>query len=233
MDIATLVSALAPAFAAGFALQRLLEILDPILDKIRNGEHKRIVLGLLSFGSGLGLAAWPQMRVLIRLVVPSQDVLPAFVDYLVTALILSGGTEGFNSVIKFLSYKKEEKKAAAVAEKIGVNKFLARRGITMERALAETMARENIDFTPGEAMLIAYRSVTTTTGSAEPITPTATLAKYGAREPDIPTIRDKVINNPEYGLLFYERSLNPNALKDLSTSWTLQELADITFDESF
>jgi hypothetical protein len=31
MDMAKLIAALAPAFAAGFALQRLLEILDPIL----------------------------------------------------------------------------------------------------------------------------------------------------------------------------------------------------------
>ena len=30
----TLVIALGPAFAAGFALQRLLEILDPLLDKM-------------------------------------------------------------------------------------------------------------------------------------------------------------------------------------------------------
>jgi hypothetical protein len=102
----------------------------------------------------------------------------------------------------------------------------------MERAITKDLAFEDVDFTPGEAMLIAYKSVTTTTGSAEPITPTATLAKYGAREPDIPTIRNKVINNPQYGLPFYGRTMDPNALKDLSTSWTLQELADVTFDES-
>jgi hypothetical protein len=128
MDIATLVAALAPAFASGFALQRLLEILDPILDKIRSGEHKKVVLGLISFSSGLGLAAWPRMRVLSHLVVTPEYV-PQFVDYMVTALILSGGTEGFNSILKFLNYKKEETKAAAVSETLEAN--MKRRRMTL------------------------------------------------------------------------------------------------------
>jgi len=111
MDIATLVKAFGPAFAAGFALQRLLEILDPFLDRIKKGEHKRIVLGLTSFAAGLGLAAWPKIRVLTPLVTPESA--PELLDYLVTALVVSGGTEGFNSIIKFLSYKKEETKEEA------------------------------------------------------------------------------------------------------------------------
>lgn len=116
MDIATLVSALAPAFAAGFALQRLLEILDPILDKIGKGERKKIVLGLVSFVSGLGLASWEGIRVLTNLKVSQGDVW--FLDYLVTALILSGGTEGFNSIVKFLNYKKEETKQEADTKEV-------------------------------------------------------------------------------------------------------------------
>jgi hypothetical protein len=111
MDMAHLVVALAPAFAAGFALQRLLEILDPILDRIKNGENKKIVLGLISFAAGLGLATWPKIRVLNQLVAP--DTVPSLLDYLVTGLIVSGGTEGFNSILKFMSYKKEEKKQEA------------------------------------------------------------------------------------------------------------------------
>lgn len=120
MDIGTLVAALAPAFAAGFALQRLLEILDPILDKIKSGDHKKVVLGLISFVSGLGLAAWSPMRVLSHLLMPPASI-PEFLDYLVTALILSGGTEGFNSIVKFLNYKKEETKAAAFNETMEAN----------------------------------------------------------------------------------------------------------------
>jgi hypothetical protein len=111
MDLTVLVKALAPAFAAGFALQRLLEILDPILDRIKNGENQKIVLGLISFAAGLGLASWPKIRVLSQLVAP--DTVPSVLDYLVTALIVSGGTEGFNSILKFLSFKKEEAKGEA------------------------------------------------------------------------------------------------------------------------
>jgi len=38
--------ALAPAFAAGlFALQRLLEILDPDFEKLNNAQLKKILLG--------------------------------------------------------------------------------------------------------------------------------------------------------------------------------------------
>lgn len=116
MDLTTLVKALAPAFAAGFALQRLLEILDPVLDRIKNGEYKKIVLGLISFVAGLGLASWPKIRVLSQLAAP--DTVPQLLDYLVTALIVSGGTEGFNSILKFLSYKKEETKTAAQANTV-------------------------------------------------------------------------------------------------------------------
>src|SRR2546430_9828119 len=41
MDTSSLVAALAPAFAAGFALQRLLEILDPILEKLASGKDRK------------------------------------------------------------------------------------------------------------------------------------------------------------------------------------------------
>ncbi len=50
----TLVIALGPAFAAGFAVQRLLEILDPVLEKIPFvKKYKKIVLGIVSFIIGL------------------------------------------------------------------------------------------------------------------------------------------------------------------------------------
>ena len=112
MDMTHLVVALAPAFAAGFALQRLLEILDPIVEITPIARAKKAVLGIVSFVAGLGLAAWPQTRVLSHLVVPEGSVSPVL-DYLVTALFVSGGTEGFNSILKFISYKKEEKKQEA------------------------------------------------------------------------------------------------------------------------
>jgi hypothetical protein len=105
-----LVMALGPAFAAGFALQRLLEILDPWLDKIKIvKENKKIVLGLISLIIGLILAFGIGLRVLRPLGVTTAD----FLDAVTTALIVSAGTEGFNSILKFLGYIKEDRKAAA------------------------------------------------------------------------------------------------------------------------
>jgi hypothetical protein len=109
-----LVAALGPAFAAGFAVQRLLEILDPLLEKIPGvKDHKKILLGLVSLVVGLILAIGIGLRVLQPLGVMGADAL----DIVVTALIVSAGTEGFNSILKFLGYTKEDKKAAAAQER--------------------------------------------------------------------------------------------------------------------
>ena len=106
----TLVIDLGPAFAAGFALQRLLEILDPLLEKIPLvKKYKKIILGIVSLIIGLILAFGVGLRVLRPLGVVNADVL----DGAVTALIVSAGTEGFNSILKFLGYTKENTKTIA------------------------------------------------------------------------------------------------------------------------
>lgn len=111
-----LVTALAPAFAAGMAVQRLIEIADHPLTKAIGEENKKGGLGLLSLFVGLGLSYGLGLRVLIHLGV-ADSALVAFLDYFVTGLIVSAGTEGFNSILKFVSYKKDEKKAEAETEK--------------------------------------------------------------------------------------------------------------------
>ena len=109
-----LVAALGPAFAAGFAVQRLLEILDPVLDKVKFiKDYKKMILGLVSLIVGLVLAFGFGLRVLQHLGVANAD----FLDAIVTALIVSAGTEGFNSIMKFLGYAKEDKKADAAEKK--------------------------------------------------------------------------------------------------------------------
>ena len=109
-----LAMALGPAFAAGFAVQRLLEILDPLLDKIPFvKDHKKMILALVSLAVGLVLAFGAGLRVLLPLGVANAD----FLDAIVTALIVSAGTEGFNSIMKFLGYAKEGKKAEAAEKK--------------------------------------------------------------------------------------------------------------------
>jgi hypothetical protein len=140
MDMAHLVVALAPAFAAGFALQRLLEILDPIFERLNNPQLKKIILGLISFAAGLGLAAWPKVRVLKELVAP--DSAPSLLDYLVTALIVSGGTEGFNSILKFLNYKKEETKGDAQTKAVNAARVTA--ALERKRNMACTLTRKQV-----------------------------------------------------------------------------------------
>ena len=103
-----LVVALGPAFAAGFAVQQLLEILDGFVVKIKiiGKADKKLILGIVSLIVGLVLAFGAGLRVLQPLGVTNAD----FLDGVITALIVSAGTEGFNSIMKFLGYAKEDKK---------------------------------------------------------------------------------------------------------------------------
>lgn len=105
-----LITALAPVFAAGLGIQQLGEILTPVADKI-SADNKKIILGLVSLTLGLVLAFTAKLHVLQLLGVtpaPSETV-----DAIVTGLIISGGTEGINSILKFLKYTKEDKKNEA------------------------------------------------------------------------------------------------------------------------
>ncbi len=100
-----LVTALGPAFAAGFAIQQLLEILDPLIEKFAK-DWKKIFLGLVSLTFGLILAFGAGIRVLAPLGYAGFDLW----DALITALIVSAGTEGINSIMKYLGYAKDNKK---------------------------------------------------------------------------------------------------------------------------
>jgi hypothetical protein len=83
-------------------------------------------------------------------------------------------------------------------------------------------------------MSVAHRSVINTTGSGEPATPTATLDKYNVHTSEqLRGIRDRVRNDPQFGLPRFDRSIDPNALKDIATDTALQELADLIFFQSF
>jgi len=108
-----LVLALAPAFAAGFALQQLLELLDSFFAKIKDPADKKLLMSVVSLVVGLILAFAAGLRVLQPLGVTQADIL----DGIVTGLIISAGTEGFNSILKFLGYAKEERKAESATKK--------------------------------------------------------------------------------------------------------------------
>ena len=107
-----LITALAPVFAAGLGIQQLGEILDPILDKV-GPNYKRVVLALVSLSLGLVVAFGARLHVLALLGAPDDNIL----NPLVTGLIISGGTEGINSILKFLKYKKEDTKNDAAARR--------------------------------------------------------------------------------------------------------------------
>lgn len=109
-----LITALAPVFAAGLGIQQLGEILSPVVDKI-TADNKKIILGVLSLTLGLVLAVTAKLHVLQLLGVTTTPGLDT-VDAIVTGLIISGGTEGINSILKFLKYSKEDKKNDAAAK---------------------------------------------------------------------------------------------------------------------
>ena len=109
-----LITALAPVFAAGLGIQQLGEILSPVADKI-SVDNKKIILGVVSLTLGLVLAFTAKLHVLQLLGVTPAPGLDT-VDAIVTGLIISGGTEGINSILKFLKYSKEDKKNEAVSK---------------------------------------------------------------------------------------------------------------------
>ncbi len=104
----TIVLAFGPAFAAGFALQKLLEIFDPLVERLVKGDEKakKMFIGLISLAAGLALAFGAGIRVLVHLDYGGADLW----DALITALIVSAGTEGINSIMKYLGYAKENKR---------------------------------------------------------------------------------------------------------------------------
>src|SRR5690242_9796129 len=103
-----LVTALAPVFAAGFAIQQFLEIPGTLID-IYGGtkfqQYKKAILGIIGGVIGFILAGYiDDLRVLKILVATMNNAtgIQAALDIFVTGLIISAGTEGVNSILKFL-----------------------------------------------------------------------------------------------------------------------------------
>ena len=122
-NIPSVVLALAPAFAAGFALQRLIEICDSWSPSTGWWtQYKRPVIAVGSFLIGLIVALNTNgvFLILTRIIQAANKdaaAAPHNLDVLVSALIISAGTDGFNSIVKFLEYKKEDtKEGGSVSE---------------------------------------------------------------------------------------------------------------------
>lgn len=113
--MANLAQSLVVAFAAGFAVQQLLEIIDQLLSPFLGDSYanwKKFILGIVALVFGLIISYSGDLRLLNTL---GSTNVNAFTDHLVTGIFISAGTAGFNSVMKFLGYAKEEKKTAATA----------------------------------------------------------------------------------------------------------------------
>jgi hypothetical protein len=106
-----LVLGLGPVVVSGYAVQQLLELFDPILGRV--GQPKRVWYGAIALLVGLLLSAVAGLRLFAPLGVESA---PAWLDSLVTALVISASSEGFNSVNKYLEYMKDKEKREAHAK---------------------------------------------------------------------------------------------------------------------
>ena len=110
-------------FLAGFAIQQILQIIDPFViifirkwkDKrpeknypaeITEGDIKKAVMAALSFSFGLGTAGLTQIRLLTLL----KPEYAGIGDTIVTGLVLGTGTEAVNTLVKFLGYVKDAQK---------------------------------------------------------------------------------------------------------------------------
>lgn len=102
-----LIEALAPVLIASFAIQQLLELLDPILDAVIK-PHKKWILSIVAFVAGLALT----LSLGLRILAPFGITRFPWVDVILTTLFITGGTKGVNDLMKLIGYKKEEAKAS-------------------------------------------------------------------------------------------------------------------------
>jgi hypothetical protein len=120
LDAAKIAGALAPAFTAGFAVQQTIELVDTLLSfnsekwagLVGNPAKKKLITSVIGLLLAIFLVIAGKFNVISPLL-PADVHLPTFLPGLITVIFISGGTEGFNSLLKFISWKKEEAKAKA------------------------------------------------------------------------------------------------------------------------
>jgi hypothetical protein len=116
MNIDDLIKALTAPFAAGFVVQRLLEILDPFtFAKIfPNPNAKKAAMGVISLAVGLGIAFAVPVEMFHPLLQKAcKPEVAYWLDRVLSGVFISAGTEGFNTLLKFANYKKDANKADA------------------------------------------------------------------------------------------------------------------------
>jgi hypothetical protein len=111
------VQALAAPFIAGFAVQQGVEVLSSFISlnsKIDgNTKWKKAIFSAVSVILSWIIVANANLDVLK----PFIQGTPDWVNRLTTIIFISAGTEGFNSLLKWFSYKKDTAKATAATTK--------------------------------------------------------------------------------------------------------------------
>ena len=118
-----LTQALLVPFAAGFVLQRFLEIVDPFTTAlIKDPTRKKLVMAVISLVVGCAISGWGKVHIFEALGHPLGDGgIGSLLEILASGIFISAGTEGFNSVMKFANYKKEASKADAAGRESQVS----------------------------------------------------------------------------------------------------------------
>ena len=89
------------------------------------------------------------------------------------------------------------------------------------------------DFTLGDAISIAHKCTVEIAGRDHDLEPSSTLEAYGIKTGEQESLVKKdVRTNGQIGLPAFNRTISPNALKDLTKKWTITKLSDIIFDFS-
>ena len=104
-----LVQALGPIFVASFALQQLLDLLDPVLEMLIK-QHKAWILSAVAFVVSLLVTVLLNLKALSVFGVSRLG----WLDMLITAFFISGGTKWLNDLLKIVQYRKLEARARAM-----------------------------------------------------------------------------------------------------------------------
>src|SRR5512134_2566334 len=96
-----LMRALGPVIACSIAIQQLLELVDPALDRFIK-PHKKWIMSLISLVMALALTGGLRLGILGSLGHPNAGLF----DIVVTALFMISGTKGANDLLKWIGYRK-------------------------------------------------------------------------------------------------------------------------------
>ena len=127
-------SYIAVVVIAGFAIQQVIEICDPLISKgiklfgsadnisgspkyiggLNESDFKKSVTMFLSFVLGLCFISWLLGGEGILSASLEADWQHGWVDFYMTALLIGSGTEGLNTLQKYFGYVKDQKKNSPV-----------------------------------------------------------------------------------------------------------------------